>query len=225
VKVLKFVVVLLCLIIFSCDLDNDTISFSGTNCVDGQGVVVSESRVLNDFNGINSSIYGDILITQGPLEDVILEAQQNILDVIETNVVNGELIITLNRCIDIFEPIKVHITIPDIQNLTLTGVGEFVSQNDFSSANLDITLTGTGDFDLKGTVNNLDILLTGVGDVNAFDLISDVCNVNVTGVGDIEVFANEELNVILSGVGNVFYMGNPDLTINITGSGNVIDSN
>lgn len=224
-KVLKYVILLLGLINLSCDLESDSRSFSATNCVEGQGAIISESRVLNDFNSINSSIFAEIIITQGPLEDVIIEAQENILNVIETTVVNGELMITLNRCIDVIEPVEVYVTIPDIQSLTLTGVGNFVSQNDLSLANLGITLTGTGDFDLRGTVNNLDILLTGVGDVNAFNLISEVCNVNVTGVGNVEVFVNEELNVTLSGVGDVYYMGNPDLTINITGMGNVIDSN
>ncbi len=225
-KTIKLSLLLLFIFLnFSCDLDSDTSSFSGTNCLEGQGAIVSESRVLNDFNSINSSIYAEILITQGPLEDVIIEAQQNILNEIETNVINGELMITSNRCVDIVEPVEVYVTIPDIQNLTLTGVGSFVSQNDFNLGNLGISLTGTGDFELQGTVNNLDILLTGVGDINAFGLISEVCNVNVSGVGDVEVFANDELNVTLSGVGNIYYMGNPNLTINITGSGNVIDSN
>ena len=224
-KVLKVASLILVLMNLSCDLDSDTTYYSVTNCVEGQGIIVSEVRALNDFSSINSSVYADIHINQGPLEDVIFEAQQNILSEIESNVVNGELIITLNRCVDIVEPIEVYITIPDIQRLTLTGVGNFIAENEFTLTDLGITLTGTGDFDLQGTVNNLDILPTGVGDVRAFDLASEVCNVNLTGVGDVEVFVNEELNVTLSGVGDIYFMGNPELNINITGSGNVIDSN
>lgn len=224
-KILKLILVLAVLLNFSCDLDSDNNFNSGNNCIDGQGVIVSETRVLNDFNSINSAIYADIILTQGPQEDVIIEAQENILNEIETTIVNDELRLNLNRCVDIIESVKVYITIPDIQSLTLTGVGRFVAQNDLSLTNLDITLTGVGDFNLKGTVNNLDILLTGVGDTKAFDLISEFCNVSITGVGDVEVFANEELNVAITGVGDVFYMGSPDLTINITGSGSVIDSN
>lgn len=225
-KMIKLLLIVSISFNFSCDLDSDSNSYFENNCIDGHGAIVSESRVLNDFNSINSNIYGDILITQGPLENVIIEAHQNILDEIETNVVNGELIITLNHCIDIVEPVKVHITIPNIQNLTLTGVGGFIFQNDFILTNINVSLTGAGDFTLLGTANNVDILLTGVGDIKAFGLISEVCNITITGIGDTEVFVNDELNVTITGVGNVYYKGNPSsINSNITGTGSVINTN
>jgi len=224
-KFLKPILVLAVLLNFSCDLDSDNNFYYENNCIDGQGVIVSETRVLTDFNRINSSIYADILLTQGSKEDIIIEAQQNILDEIETTVVNDELRITLNRCVDIPEAVKVYITIPEIQGLTLTGVGGFMAQNDFSLTDFDVTLTGTGDITLQGTANTFDILLTGVGDVNAFNLITEETNVNITGTGDVEVFVNDELNVTITGVGDVLYKGSPVITTNITGLGSVIDAN
>jgi hypothetical protein len=216
------------LLTLSCSLDvnNDfPDNFTPNSCLDGQGSIVSEIRTLADFHNISSTIFADIHLTQGPKEDVIIEAQQNILGELKTTVVQGELRLTLNRCVDIIEPVKVLITIPEINNLTLTGVGDFIAENDFDLTELNVVLTGVGDFNLQGTTTALDISLTGVGDVKAFDLISDMCDIVIAGVGEAEVFVNDELNVTITGTGKVFYKGNPTITSDITGTGSLVDSN
>lgn len=214
---------------FSCSIDvnNDFPDpyFPPNNCLDGQGSIVSETRMLADFHSVSSTIFADILVTQGPKEDVILEAQQNILRELKTSVVNGELRLTLNRCVDISRAVKVNITIPEIKSLKLIGVGDIIAQNEFDLADLNVALTGVGDFILEGTTTTLDITLTGVGDVKAFDLNSDMCDIDITGVGDAEVFVNDELDVTITGTGKVYYKGNPTINSNITGTGSIVDSN
>ena len=224
------IIVLLCV---SCDNDvnvdfPDFPNFppGGNNCLAGQGAVVTETRsITNDFHSINSFLFADILVTQGPKEAIRIEGQKNIIDQINTVVINGELRLTLDRCVNIADAIRIHITIPEIERLTLLGAGEIIAQNDFELTELEITLSGTGDFSLRGTVNDLDIVLSGVGDVDAFDLIADTCDVNITGVGDVEVFVNDELNVTITGTGNLYYKGDPTIDSTITGTGSVIDAN
>ncbi|MDH3698865.1 MAG: DUF2807 domain-containing protein [Flavobacteriaceae bacterium] len=232
-KIHRYIILVLALLVFSCDNDvnidfPDRPNFppNGTNCLRGEGAVVMQSRTIADpFTEIKSSIFADILVTQGAQEDIILEGQQNILDQINTEVINGELHIELDRCISIVQAVKVHITIPDIESLELEGVGDVVAQNDFDLTDLRIRLTGTGNFRLQGVATFLDIDMTGVGDVRAFDLISDICEVQITGVGNVEVTVNDELDVSISGVGDVYYRGNPMITSNVTGTGAVIDAN
>lgn len=197
----------------------------GNTCIDGQGAIVSETRSLGNFNSIDNFIFADILITQGSLEDVIIEAQQNILDQLNTVVASDELRLTVDRCIDIDEAIKVHITIPDIRSLMLTGVGDFIAQNEFDLTDLSVTLTGVGDFNLQGTTTNFDISMVGAGDVKAFALNADICDINLTGTGDAEVFVKDELDVTITGTGSVFYKGDPTITSNITGTGSLVDAN
>jgi len=228
-KTSKFILLLMALVSFSCDndvnIDFPNFPIGSNNCLPGQGTIVSENRTVGDFHSIINTIYADILLTQGPQQDIIIEGQQNIIDQIKTDVVNGELRLTLNRCVRIAQGVKVYITIPEIRNLALTGVGNIIAQNNFDLTDLNVTLSGTGDFRLQGTTTTLDISLTGVGDVKAFQLNSDICNVGITGVGDVEVFVNDELNVTITGTGTVFYKGHPTITSNITGSGIIVDSN
>jgi len=224
-KPIRYLLLLFVVLVASCSSDDNGDIIPINNCLDGQGVIVTETRVLGNFHSITSTVYADLLITQGPKEDVLIEAQQNILNELETTIVNGILRITLKQCVDINQAIKIHITIPDIKTITLTGVGDVVAQNDYDLPFLNIVLTGTGDFILRGTTPRLNITITGVGDVKSFQLISNICDVLISGVGDAEVFVNDELNVTITGTGTVFYKGNPVINSNITGTGSVIDAN
>ena len=223
-KKFNFFLLFTILICLSC-INNDNDFPHDNNCLAGLGTIDSETRIVADFHSISSTIVADILLTQGPQEDIIIEAQQNILQVLKTEVVNGELRLSTNQCVDIVQRIKVYITIPDIKNLTLTGVGDIIAQNDFNLTGLNVVLTGVGDIILKGATSTLDILLTGVGNVKSFDLHADICEVTLTGVGDVEVFVKDELKVTLTGVGKVYYKGNPSITATVTGSGSVVDAN
>lgn len=210
-------------LLFSCNGDDQTI-FNGT-CLVGQGARVSETRSLAAFHSINNLLYADIILSQAPQEAIRITAQQNILKELKTEVNNGELKLTTNKCVDIAEAITINISIPEIKSIALAGVGDVIFQNEVEATDLDIILTGVGDFDLQGICTNLDILLTGVGNVKAFELIADNCDVSLTGVGDVETFVNDELNVTITGSGNVLYKGNPTVNSSITGVGSVVDAN
>lgn len=225
-KILRAVLFVGLLLSLSCiNTNNDIYYPSSNNCIDGHGAIVSETRTVDNFHSINSIIVADILLIQGPQEDLIIEAQPNILQLLKTEVINGELRLTFNQCVDIQERVKIYITTPDLKKLTLIGVGDFITQNDFDLTELDIVLTGVGDFRLRGTASKLDITLTGVGDVKTFDLLTGSSDIKLTGVGNVEVFVNDQLNVILTGVGKVYYKGDPSITANIIGAGSIIDAN
>lgn len=61
--------------------------------------------------------------------------------------------------------------------------------------------------------------------INAFELTTERTSVVLSGSGNGEVSAIEELTVVLSGTGNVFYKGNPALDVTVAGVGDVIDAN
>lgn len=214
---------LIFLLVISCDSGDNSVN--GNNCTYGQGAIVSETRSLANFNSIDNTAVAEILLTQGPQEDVRIEAQYNILQELKTMVVNNKLVISFDHCVDIKEALKIYITIPDIRSLTLTGVGNILAQNNFDLTTIDIVLTGVGNINLKGTTESLNATLTGVGNINAFELNTDNCDVRINGVGDAEVFVNDALNIAITGRGSVFYKGNPSINSNITGSGSVVDSN
>lgn len=223
-KEIFFLIVLA--IFVACDKNNTDNPFVvSDDCLRGIGANVSETRDLGNFTGILSTIPANVFITQGPLEAVRIESQANILEVLKTSVVNNTLSIEFEKCVKELNDVSIHVTIPEINKLNLTGVGDMSTVGDIDVTELDISLTGAGNFNLQGRAETLNIQLIGVGDVSAFTLLADIGNVNISGVGNTEVFISDELNVTITGVGTVFYKGSPVISSTITGDGAVINAN
>ncbi len=222
-KNIKIGSLLLFLLLLGCTSDDDQLQIG--DCIRGQGSTLSESRSLSGFHSINNAIVADVFLTQGSPQNVRIEAQQNILEVLQTEVVNEELILSFEECVEDLEKVTVTITLPEITRLTLSGVGNFTVQNDVDLAALDVFLVGVGDFNLRGTTEDLFISLVGVGNVNAFDLSTDSCEISIVGAGNAEVFVNDTLDVTIVGAGTVFYKGDPAITSNITGTGSIVNAN
>ena len=213
-------------ILFGCSNDDsDDSPFDRGNCIRATGAVITEERDLDNFHSINNTIPADIFIRQGILEAVVVEAPSDIMDELETNVANNTLTIEIDRCVEELENVRISVTIPEIRSLTLTGVGNMETVEDISTEELDVVLTGVGEFILMGEATTLNISLTGAGKVSAFDLMTNTSNISITGTGNVEVSASDELNATISGVGSIFYKGNPAITTNITGEGSVINAN
>ncbi|MCB0595096.1 MAG: DUF2807 domain-containing protein [Lewinellaceae bacterium] len=222
---------------------NDEDGFFGS-CIDGAGPIVTRELTVAPFEGIELPISGDVFLTQGPEQKVIVEGKDNIIDEIELDVQNGIWKIEFNRCVRDIDLLRVFITVPDLTRIRVSGSGDVVSENTFVIQDLEIDIPGSGNVDLSLDADDLDIdipgsgrltlegladetkyRISGSGDVHAFNLECRVADISVPGSGDLEVFVTELLKVRISGSGDVFYRGDPALDISISGSGDVIDAN
>lgn len=197
----------------------------GDDCVQGEGAVVSITRDASSFNIIESNIVGNIVLRQGAQYELRLEAQRNILDLISTRVVNQRLLLSLEECFNSARGITLYITLPELVEINLLGVGNINMENDFDVDELDVTLTGVGNIFLRGSANEINLVTTGVGENRAFDMPTAICTVTITGEGIAEVFVRDALDVDIEGVGTVFYKGNPAITIQSGGTGSVVNAN
>ncbi|MGK0364946.1 MAG: hypothetical protein ACI85O_002006 [Saprospiraceae bacterium] len=228
-----------------------TISFVGCidddgsfGCTAGSGSTVEETFQISNFKGLKLKCSADIFVTQGEEYSIIAESQANILDNLDLTLDGDVLEIDLDGCNRDFQ-LKLFITMPEVTFLKISGSGNIKGENLFSSENLTLRITGSGDMDLdldyqtintkitgsgsmdlRGICDEFDYTISGSGDINSFDLISDRGFVKITGSGDTEVFVNEFLSVKITGSGDVLFKGNPDeITFDITGSGDLRDVN
>ena len=216
-------ITLLGLFLFSsCTTDSDD------DCLDSLGPIVTEIRDVDDFHSIVLKGIGNIFLTQGSTKSLSIETNEELLIRLETTVSNETLTVDLSEkdCIirDI-DKLDIFITIPNIESLSVGGVGNITAQNDFDLESLNISLDGVGNATLRGKTDFLETSSSGVGNIHAFDMTAEKCNIVITGVGNVEVTVTSELDVNINGSGNVFYKGNPTVTVDISGSGNVRDSN
>ena len=211
------------------------------NCIEGEGPLVEQGRKLSYFDEVELRMGADVILKQDSVFSLTINAQENLLKLIRTEVKGEKLIIdTENGCIRSGKRIEFFITLPVLKSLEIDGSGSMSSEGSFTVDRIDIDINGSGDvqFDLvanrintdisgsgrvylSGTANDHRIDINGSGDVNAFGLTTYKANVHVSGSGDCELDVHKKLSVKVSGSGDVYYKGSPDINTRISGSGSV----
>jgi len=209
--------------------------------VRGSGNVEEEERDVSDFDEISFSGMGNLIITQGEEESLLVEADDNILPLIETDVFGDRLTIGFKWGYNFIPTsnVRFYLTVADLNRITFSGAGKVDCDNletnklefDLSGAGdidfninadeLVITSSGAGNLTLSGEVESQNVDISGVGRYNAKELESKECDIEVSGAGSATVNVTEELDVQISGVGNVYYVGVPIVRQDISGLGKV----
>lgn len=186
---------------FAC---NDDYYFDNDRRITGRGDIESESIVVNDFTSIDLQNVSNVYVETGEECKVVFTAYENILPYMEADVLGDELILRFNRNINVNsdEEIRVDITLPELDKVTLSGVGNFYINGPLQES--------------------LDVELDGVGNIEAFGLPVYDSRIELNGTGNVEILAKETLEVDIDGLGNVYYRGDPDIYTDINGLGEVI---
>ena len=191
----------------------------------GSGNLVSQEREVSSFDRINNNGIINIELNQGDSQFVEITADDNVIDRVRTEVVNGELLVYLDG--DSFRDIRINavITTNSIKGIRNIGTGDVSASNILGNEDFTLYNSGTGTITLEGSANSLDVYNEGSGDIKAFEFPVDVAEVQLIGSGNCEVHCTDSMNVFIDGSGNVYYKGQPGIQVSIEGSGKVIDSN
>jgi hypothetical protein len=183
-------------------------SFSINSGVAGTGNMASEKRDVSDFRGVNVGGVFQVEATAGKDFSVEVEADDNLLSLIKTEVRGGTLRIETEERLSSKNPIRVRITAPDIENLDVSGASK-VSLHNISNENLIIDASGASKIIVAGESANLVIDASGASKIGAENLKSENVAVDASGASNVEVFAANELKTDASGASNIVYQGNP----------------
>jgi len=212
------------------------------HCIRGDGPVVQEVRDMEPFSGVASSGSFHVHVQLDDINQVTVEAEENLIPYIYTRVKSGRLIIKTrdHYCIKNHAPIHIYVKATYLNMLDLSGSGEIlcdsVSSNYFDidlsgSGDIDVTLyadfieadvSGSGEIMMEGEAHETELDISGSGRIRALDLYHDRCFANISGSGKMYVHVFDLLNVNISGSGTVYYLGNPQIIANITGSGKIL---
>jgi hypothetical protein len=154
---------------------------------------------------------------------VAVEADDNIVPLIETFVSTGRLIIRTknNTNITTSHGIKVHVVAKAFESVALSGSGSIRAEG-ASGSQLTVALPGSGDITVAGTVERVVITLLGSGNIYCDNLKANSGTVTIFGSGNVNVYAAKSLDASILGSGNVHYTGSPaQVTKKITGSGTI----
>lgn len=195
---------------------------SCTKSITGEGPTATQIRQVANFNKIKLNGSGDVEIVPSNTQQVIISGYTNLLEVYESKVVNGELIVGFESRKNIRnDNIKVRIEIPDIRGVNINGSGDVMINGFLQGTDLITLINGSGRIRIQSSAfNSTAYNINGSGDIFAAGIPSKTSEASITGSGFIELNCSQNLKIRISGSGTIDYYGNPPTTdIAISGSG------
>jgi hypothetical protein len=189
-------------------------------CTVGSGEVISESRPVTDFREVVLAGSGDVEIGVTGAESLRVEAEENILPLLTTEVVSGRLELGSSEPFTTSEGVSYVITAQTITGVIVAGSGT-VTVTGIDSDVFRAVISGSGTIDVSGSCGVLDVTVAGSGDFDGAGLACATGTVSVPGSADVVVDVSDELDVTVAGSGDVNYIGDPVVRSRITGSGSV----
>ncbi|MBN2502308.1 MAG: DUF2807 domain-containing protein [Anaerolineales bacterium] len=232
------------IIILSMALMSGCVTIDFGNTVRGSGNVVNESRAVSGFDEVSLRGVGTLILEQGETEGVEIEAEDNIIDLIETKVVGDKLIVETKPGYNLrpTRGINIYVSLIDISAVDLSGSGDILA-DELESEDLRIEVSGSGNADIAAiTTESMAFKIAGSGDLDIDTLEADTLNVVVAGSGTIEVAGNvaeqsidvsgsgelraadlesETADVVIAGSGTATIWVQENLDIKVLGSGTI----
>lgn len=211
--------------------------------IKGDGDIVTETRDVKDFDGLNVSGSGAIRVKQGAAFKVEVRVEENLLPYLMTEVeADGDLHIYFSKNVRDVDGLVINVTMPVLKSVNLSGSAELTTEGVFESTSLDLTVSGSGeirmdfiDYDdikvqlsgsgyigLEGTAGELNARISGSGDIVAIECPVRDADIHVSGSGSAKVDVSQKLTAHISGSGDVYYQGNPVINSEISGSGRLV---
>jgi len=191
-----------------------------TGCTVGSGDVITESRDVTGFDEIVLLGSGDVIIDVTGTESLEIEAEDNVMPLLTSEVIDGRLELGVEGSITTSRGITYTITAARLVGVTIRGSGD-VNGSDIDAESFEATIEGSGIVDLTGTSSELTVRIGGSGNFDGQDLESATGAVRIDGSGGALVNVAEDLTVTINGSGDVEYIGDPVLHQTINGSGDV----
>lgn len=178
---------------------------------------------VSDFTSVDFQATGEVSITMGEIDSVVIEADENILPFLKTEVIGSQLIIseTVNVQISDKRPIHYAITMKKLVHASMSGTGD-INIDGIDDDLVKFDLSGTGTITAYGKVRTLMANLPGMGFIVCIELEADTVIANHSGTGEIIVRAEHSLNANITGVGAIKYYGDSaNIIQTVTGYGKI----
>ena len=212
------------------------------NTVKGNGNVKEEVRNCDSFDAVSVSRGMNVYVTQGPEIRVVVEADENLLDYIETDVNDRTLRVTCTKGIMNAKSNKVKVTVPDLAMVKATAGSNFYTESPFKISQLEIraaagsnihftmeegeaevSASAGSNIFLGGNTTSLKVKANSGSNIKAGELQAIKAEAKVSSGANIWISVVNELKAGASSGVNIFYTGSPAQTdINKSSGGNVI---
>jgi len=201
-------------------------SIGDVRTVRGSGDVVEETREVSDISGVNLATIGHLIIEVGDTESLRIEAEENLMEHLETEVRGGKLRIgTKDRIrLDATEPVNYYLTVTDLDTIEITSAGD-INAPDLDAERFSINISSSGDLEIGDLeADTLTVKISSSGDVTLGELNADTLEIDIDSTGNLDITGGEvksqDINISSTGkyAAEELVSDEADVRINSTGS-------
>lgn len=208
----------------------------------GSGNIERQDRKLNEFHSVHVGGSFDVVIRHGNNYKVTIEADDNILEDIETDISGGRLKIEYRDNVNISNAdVKIYVETPELTSVNASasadvkveGVlssGKTLKFHASSSASVEAEVdapaveadaSSSGKITLKGHTKDLDTQASSAGEIEADELLSENTKAQASSGASINVHASLKLNGQASSGGSINYRGDPTVSRQESSGGSI----
>ncbi len=229
--------------VLACDLVETALGGRGT--VRGSGNVVEETREVSGVTGVNLATDGDLIIEVGSTESLRIEAEDNLMEYIETQVRGGTLRIGTQRNVELrnTRPVTYYLTVTGLDAIEISSSGN-IEAPDLEAERFSITIGSSGNLEMGDLeAGAVTVKISSSGNVTMGDLNADTLEVDIGSTGNLDIaggqvrtqnvtigssgnytaqdLVSDEADVRISSSGNATIRVNDRLKANLSGNGNL----
>lgn len=189
--------------------------------IQGSGNLVKQKRDVPRFEEVKVGGAFEVEIQAQSEHSLEIEADDNLLSLITTEVRGDRLIIESEKSFQTKNPVKIRISAENIEVLDISGASRTNLKN-LDNEFFRIDLSGASKVTVAGKTVRFDIDMSGASRVDSSDLQASNVSVEGSGASSADVNVSEILSADLSGATRVKYAGNPnDITKKTSGASSI----
>lgn len=200
-----------------------------SNGIQGSGNVVTEQRhVSQNFTHVSVSTSLNVVIEQGNNVSVSVEADDNLQEIIKTEVDGNELKVFVDGNMGNATKAEITIQMPKIKGLSCSSSASLETKHTITTDNLSLKVSSSGDMmvsvkarnitcdtgssgdlAIEGSTNNLTVESSSSSSVNASRLTAQNVVVDASSSSSVTINPIASLNAKASSSADVYYINKP----------------
>lgn len=184
------------------------IKFGFGKGIRGSGNVITETRNVPKFTGIDTGGAISLEVVAQKSQNVEIETDDNLMPLITTEVHGDKLYINNTQKINWNSRIKVRISVDQLESLNISGASKAVV-SDVKTSDFKVYVSGASKVQIDGEATNLDADSSGASKIDAENFRVASAKADASGASKITVFASERVDANASGASKISYAGNP----------------
>jgi uncharacterized protein with GYD domain len=170
-----------------------SIAPAGGTTVRGSGNVVEETRAMSGLTSVELATIGTLHIQVGDSESLRVEAEDNLMPYLETEVRGGRLSIENREGVNLqsTRPIHYYLTVTALDTIAISSSGD-VEAPDLQADRFSVAIHSSGNLEMGNLqASTLTVNITSSGNVTMGTLNADTLEVDISSSGNLRIAGGE----------------------------------